>query len=177
MNKSELRNKIKAICERLSAEYKASASEAICEKVISSDSFNKSKTVFIYFSTANEPDTHRIISEAWAQGKTVCVPLCGENHTMKSIQLQNFNELTAGRYGIPEPTGTQEVNAADIDLAIIPCVCASPDGKRLGHGAGYYDRFLEHTKSKKVCLCFGRLLTKDIQMDKYDIYMDNVISE
>lgn len=154
-----------------------SASDTISEKVINSDTFRNSRIVFIYISMANEPDTRRIIESAWAECKTVCVPLCGENHTMKAVILNNFDELSAGKYGIPEPTGTQEVNASDIDFAIIPCVCASSDGKRLGHGAGYYDRFLENTKAKKICLCFGRLLTDDIPMDKYDIYMDNVISE
>ena len=172
-----MRKKVKSVAGSLSGEYKSSASNIISEKVINSDSFRKSEIVFIYFSTANEPDTHRIISEAWAQGKTVCVPLCGENHTMKAVRLQSLNELSAGRYGISEPTGTQEVNAADIDLAVIPCVCASEDGKRLGHGAGYYDRFLTSSTAEKICLCFGRLLSDDIPMEKFDIKMDCIISE
>lgn len=177
MGKSELRKKVKSVADLLSKEYKSSASNIISEKVINSDLFKNCRIIFIYINTVNEPDTHRIISEAWAHGKTVCVPLCGENHTMQAVRLLSFSELSAGRYGIPEPTGTQKINAADIDLAIIPCVCASPDGRRLGHGAGYYDRFLANTKAEKVCLCFGRLLTDDIPMEKYDIYMDKVVSE
>ena len=41
---------------------------------------------------------------------------------------------------------------------------------------GYYDRFL-NDKVFKICLCFKELLSDEIVMDKYDIYMDKVIHE
>lgn len=177
MNKSDLRLKIKENINALSAEYKQNADRLIAENVISSDAFKKSKSIFIYVSTANEPDTYSIIKTALKNGKNVYVPKCIDKSNMIAVRINKLDELTIGKYGIPEPIGTQIINADKIDLAIIPCISASPDGKRLGHGAGYYDRFLQKSDCFKLCLCYKALLSNDIPMDTHDIYMDNIITE
>lgn len=175
MNKAELRQLIRSKSDALSGEYIKASGQLIAKKFIASSVFQESENIFIYVSTAKEPDTLGIIEAALASGKKVYVPKCGRNHTMKAIRINSTDELKSGYMGIPEPVGDEE--AENIDLAVIPCISASTDGKRLGHGAGFYDRFLAETDTKKVCLCFGRLLCDDIPMEKFDIKMDCVISE
>lgn len=175
MNKNELRNLIKKCADSLSEEYIQSANSAIAEKFISSQQFQECESLFIYVSTAKEPDTFRIINKALSSGKKVYVPKCGQNHTMKAIRIHSTDELQAGYMGIPEPVGTEE--AERIDITVIPCICASTDGRRLGHGAGFYDRFLADCDATKICLCFEKLFSDDIPMDEHDIYMDIVITE
>ena len=63
------------------------------------------------------------------------------------------------------------------DLILVPCVAAAMDGRRLGHGAGYYDRFLAGRGAKTFCLCFGRLLREDLPAGPEDIRMDAVVTE
>ena len=63
------------------------------------------------------------------------------------------------------------------DLILVPCVTATPNGVRLGHGAGYYDRFLAEHSAKTVCLCFGALLRGDLPAEETDIPVDLVITE
>lgn len=175
MNKKELRKLIRERSENLSEAYIKTANDKIYENLIKTSEFADCESLFIYVSTKREPDTFRIINEALKNGKKVYVPKCGKNHTMKAIRILSTDELKSGYMGIPEPTGTEE--AEKIDLAVIPCISASADGKRLGHGAGFYDRFLESCKATKICLCFEKLLSDNIPMDEYDIYMDKVITE
>ncbi|MCQ2485687.1 MAG: 5-formyltetrahydrofolate cyclo-ligase [Clostridia bacterium] len=175
MNKNELRNIIRKRADGLSDEYIKSASCAIAEKLINLQQFKECESLFIYVSTPKEPDTFHIINEALKSGKKVYVPKCGQNHTMKAIRIHSTDELQAGYMGISEPVGTEEADR--IDIAVIPCICASTDGKRLGHGAGFYDRFLADCDAAKICLCFERLISDDIPMDKHDIYIDIVITE
>ena len=79
---------------------------------------------------------------------------------------------------ILEPTVTTEtISAEELDLIVVPCVSASTGGKRLGHGAGYYDRFLAHSSGNAICLCFERMLRDDIPMDEYDVWMPAVLTE
>ena len=59
----------------------------------------------------------------------------------------------------------------------VPCISAGKDLRRIGHGAGYYDRFLPKTEAVKICLCFAKLLAENIPTDAYDVPMDMVITE
>lgn len=178
MNKKELRKKAKEIISNAEKEYLKDSSKKITANVFNSDAFKNSKTIFIYISIENEPDTSEIISEALKQGKVVCVPKCISKEEMLAIEIHESESLNEGYFGIKEPDNfDNEIDKNKIDLAIIPCVAASRSGERLGHGAGYYDRFLENTQAFKMCLCFEKLLFERIITDKYDINMDKIITE
>lgn len=178
MDKKELRAEVRKIISNTDDEYFVPASEEISEKVIRSDAFKNCRTLFIYTSTEKEPATDEIIKKALADGKTVCVPKCISKSEMLAIKINNLDELKTGYYGIREPESEENsVSAEDFDLAVIPCVAASYSKKRLGHGAGYYDRFLPKMTAHKMCLCFDRLIFQDIPTDIHDIKMDSVITE
>ena len=177
--KSELRRECRAIARGLTASYKSAASASITEQLVNSPEFAAAETVFVYLSTPNEPDTAAVIDRALALGKTVCVPRSFEPPRMEAVRFTSRAELVPGRFGILEPPASASIIPADdIDLAVIPCVCVSPDGRRLGHGGGYYDIFLgAHPNIDTVCLCFGALVREDVPTDPTDVRIDRVIRE
>ena len=126
----------------------------------------------------NEPETRRIIEAALAAGKRVYLPKCIDEKHMKAVRIMPDTEFEKGKYGIREPKQTDECAGEDeIELAIVPCVSASRDCRRLGHGAGYYDVFLEKSTAFKMCLCFEKLLSDEIETDEHDVNMDLVVTE
>ncbi len=173
MNKKELRQSVKN--KDLSDKYIHDASELIQQKVIDSEEFINSKKIFCYISVAGEVSTDRIIFEA-LKTQEVYIPKCIDKGIMKAVRIDNVDALVKNRYGIPEPDNT-DITADEFDLIIVPCLCAGKNGERLGHGAGYYDRFLKDSKGRTVCLCFEERIRNDIIMDDNDIYMDQVITE
>ena len=177
--KSELRRECRAIARGLTSAYKAAASASIAETLVNGPEFAAAETVFVYLSTANEPDTAAIIDRALALGKTVCVPRSFEPPRMEAVRFTSRAELVSGRCGILEPPASASVIPADdIDLAVIPCVCVTPDGRRLGHGGGYYDVFLgAHPNIDTVCLCFDALVRSDVPTGPTDVRIDRVIRE
>ncbi len=176
----------KQALRRLCAEKRAAmtpqflfaASESIARRVSSSEAFCQAEGIFSYVSLPNEPDTRALIELAWAKGKRVYVPRCRGKGLMEAVAVSSWQDLLPGALGILEPR--EEIlsePAPAISLALVPCVCAGLDGRRLGHGAGYYDRFLKFHPTAKICLCFHALLFPDIPMDAQDVWMDAVVTE
>ena len=115
-----------------------------------------------------------MIEDLVKRNRNIYIPLCIDND-MYAVKYPC--ELIKNKYGILEPSGLSDtIKVEDIDLAIVPCLSASKDGKRLGHGKGYYDRFL-NDDLYTICLCFEKLLSEEIEMDEYDRYMNEVITE
>ena len=174
--KRGIRKAIKSLSDELTPEYLKLSDEEIFKGVIRNDRYQAAETVFIYVSTGNEPDTTRLIDEALKSGKTVCVPKCGKKPFMKAVRIGSLKDLKEGAYGIPEPESDAEFEGK-IDLAVIPCVSATADGVRLGHGGGFYDCFLEKRETYKICLCRRKLMMEKLPAEASDVVMDEVIAD
>ncbi len=164
----------------LSREYMERAGAEIVSRLFLYPVFQQVDSVFSYVSVAGEPDTRQLIECAWQMGKLVAVPriIPGPERRMEAVPIRSWNDLVPGRMGIPEPKA--ELPAIDgykLSLAIVPCVSADRNGGRLGHGAGYYDRFLKGQSMYKYCLCFEKMISESIPMEDTDIPMDKVFSE
>ena len=177
LTKKQLRAELLARRESLPAGYLAAAGESIRQQVLSSPRYLRAESLFAYLHVPGEPPTDRILRRAFEDGKKVYVPKC-LGREMLAVRIQASTPLFPGAFGIPEPREyTETAPAQDLDLILVPCVSAAPDGRRLGHGAGYYDRFLSGHAENAVCLCFRRMLCPDIPMEETDIRLPAVISE
>lgn len=177
-NKKALRARCREIVKELSPEYIEEASRKITDLLLATDAYKNSNTIFCYMSMGGEPATDEIIERALEDGKRVGIPLCVGPHEMVVKEYKSGDELARGAFGIREPLAeATEITADEFDLAIVPCVACSEDGRRIGHGAGYYDRFLSVSGFNKIALCFEKLLTDDIPLEDTDVYMDGVATE
>ena len=142
--------------------------------------FLEAESIFSYVSVEGEVDTKIILETALQMGKRVFVPRCipGKERLMDAVEIHSMEELSIQYFGLLEPK--PEIPASEernFDLSLIPCVMADRRGGRLGHGAGYYDRFLAKSQGKKLCLCFSWYLTEKIPMEERDIPMDALLTE
>lgn len=176
--KKQLRREFKAQGGALTTDYRAAADRAIREKLRQDPRWQQARRVFIYVSMWDEPDTRVLIGEALAAGKQIYVPLCCPDRVMKAVRIRSLDELRPGTHDIPEPPSDNEAAApGTLDLAVVPCLTATSVGARLGHGAGYYDRFLALHACPTLCLCYARLLADALPMDDNDVWMDTVLSD
>ena len=175
--KKKLRQTMLKLQRSLRSDYVNAASGRIQQQVLASPQYHRARSLFTYISMPQEVSTDLILQRALADGKQVYVPRCTDDE-MLAVRIRDLDHLRPGKYGIPEPINHSETAAADeLDLILVPCVSASADGKRLGHGAGYYDRFLQAKPHNTFCLCFREMLLPDIPVAAHDIHMAFVISE
>lgn len=176
--KRKLRKEIKEKVGTLTKAYCIEAGDRIQERIIFSEEFKKAKTIFLYLHMEREPATDTLLTEALNAGKKVYVPKCYPGGRMDAVRIRDTEALIPAAYGILEPERIDETALpTEIDLAIIPCVTANAEGMRLGHGAGYYDRFLEAGSMVKMCLCFEKIMTDQIPVTVLDQPMDFVVTE
>ena len=176
--KQRIRQEIRMISKGLSPEYRQEASREITLKVLKLPSWKKAKTVMAFRSMPEEPDTQALLETALREGKTLLLPRCLDGQRMAALPVKGLAELRPGRMGIQEPpVPEEETDLPEPDLILVPCMAAAPNGIRLGHGAGYYDRFLAEHPAQTVCLCFRALLRSDLPAEDTDIPVDFVISD
>lgn len=179
-DKKCLRKKAMEIRGGISKEQREKWDAAMYSGIFSSSFFLEAETIFTYVSMKEEPDTGGIIETSWRMGKKVFVPRCipGKERRMEAVEIASWEELSPGTMGIWEPKKAVEGRKErSFSLMLIPCIMADKRGGRLGHGAGYYDRFLASAEGVKLCLCYEALLYSKVPMEEKDIFMDYVLTE
>ncbi len=168
--KRRLRGRMRERLAEIPEERILAGSARIASAVLSSRLFREAETLFIYVSVGREPDTREIIRQALIAGKKVYVPKCGKPPRMEAVRIRAMEGLRPGRLGIPEPGDGER--AEEADLAVVPCVSVSRDGRRLGHGGGYYDAFLRGKGMKTLCLCHEEMLCEEIPVGAEDVAVE-----
>ena len=95
------------------------------------------------------------------------------------VNAKSFDDLISGMYGIQEPSPEKRIkmNPEIIDLVIVPGIAFDRQGGRLGHGKGYYDRFLQFTRAFRLGLAFDCQLLKTVPTESHDVPMNAILSE
>lgn len=133
-------------------------------------------TIMAYYSLPDEVCTHQLIDELVADGKTVLLPKVIDDENMELRCYTDCNDLEEGAFHIMEPIGALFTDLASIDLVLVPGVAFDAQGRRLGRGKGYYDRFLCRIPDVRlVGLCFDFQKVEEVPADAFDIPVDIVI--
>ena len=108
-------------------------------------------------------------------GRRVALPKTdGDN--MDFYEIQDLNEVRKGQFGVMEPIGEQKVCWEDA-ICLTPGVGFSIDGGRIGHGAGYYDRYFErHPRLLKVGIAYEFQIVDHIPTEVTDIPLQWIVT-
>ncbi len=178
IQKKLLRRQIREKITCLDPDYCRQADQRIRQLILNWECFQKAETVFCFVGTEREIHTKPLIQAALDQGKRVAVPRCISKGIMEARQIRSLKELAFGSYGIEEPgNACRVIKPETISLALVPCLTCSSDGRRLGYGGGFYDRFLRSVPGPWAVLCRGHLMEEEIPREAHDLLMDAVIRE
>jgi len=179
--KQRLRREMLAGRRSLPAAAVKMGSEAIAAYFCAWPVYRAAKVVMMYLAMPDEPQTAALIEHAWRAGKTVAVPLMGEVYgVMEAAALESWDDLTVGRLGLkmPDPEKARRIDPTAIDLIVVPGVAFDHAGRRLGMGAGYYDRFLPQASSAcRLGLAWSLQIADEVPVDEFDVLMDYLLTE
>lgn len=179
--KKELRTTFKAKRRTLNPKHKAELDKAVCNGILESVSYKHADVVLMFYPTEYEIDVLEVFEKAKQDGKRVAFPRCVSKSVMKFYFAESLEDFEKSKYGINEPRLSceeYEQGTYSHPLCIVPCLCAFTDGKRLGYGGGYYDRFLSHFDGISMCVQYEQNLYEQIPFEKrYDKKTDAVVTE
>lgn len=178
MTKNELRNKYRQIRSSFSDEVREKLDLSITANLLKSNVYQSAEKILVYVSVGTEVSTKALISNAFAEGKTVAVPFCRENELEFRI-INSLTDLIDGKFGIPTADDKCAVLTDFSDsLCVVPALSVDYDFNRLGYGGGFYDRFLSENKNiVSVALCFGDCLSEALTTEKTDMTVKGYITE
>lgn len=177
MNESKQNQRRGALLRRraLPPRQRAAASAAICRRLMELPEVRRAQVILSYAAMPDEADLTALHKWLEQQGKVLAFPVTEGNGTMHAVQAAG--QWRTGGYGIQEPVG--EIMApSSIDLIIAPCVAFDDRCRRLGHGGGYYDRFLT-TCPQAICIAaaFDVQRLDRVYTDRYDYPVKMVVTE
>ena len=115
-----------------------------------------------------------------ARGKRLVYPRCVSDTEMIALLPQGGDSWETGYAGIQEPVPekSQVVAPEEIDLVLCPCTVFDEDCRRMGMGAGFYDRFLERCPNADIiAAAFEAQKTDTVPAAAWDRPMDAVFTE
>ncbi|XP_028025217.1 5-formyltetrahydrofolate cyclo-ligase [Bombyx mandarina] len=184
--KALLRNEIAAKIAALTNEEKKRQSQIVYEKVINHSWYKSSSRIALYMSTENEIDTAPLIKHIQARGAAAFVPQYAGGR-MRMLHLETGDEQTMPKtkHGISQHGKDQSrddaLGTGGLDLIIAPGVAFSRSGDRLGHGGGYYDKFITNlrlnpeTAPKIVAVAFNCQVVDMVPTNEQDQKVNEVI--
>jgi 5-formyltetrahydrofolate cyclo-ligase len=107
------------------------------------------RRVSCFVGVGAEPDTGPLIAALKDRHIEVLLPITLPDFSLDWALYTGHDDLIDARYGLLEPTGPRLGAAAlaEVDIVIVPALAVDAEGRRLGNGAGCYDRALLHPKA------------------------------
>jgi 5-formyltetrahydrofolate cyclo-ligase len=155
----------------------SSYNSAIAQKFFEIPIVKNSNRVMMYYSIHHEVETTLLIKMLFTMGKSVALPACTLDKSLRALVIQDLDDLVPGIFGLSEPKDTApEIKSQELDLIIVPGLAFDKRGFRLGHGGGYYDRFLAKTFALKLGLAYDFQVVEELPVDHHDIPLDALLT-
>ena len=176
MNKQSQRKLAAEARRSLTPQQRMAFSEAICRRLLQLPELREAGTVLSYMALPDEADLSAVHEELRRRGVRLLFPISRAGGVLEAWEPRSWR---SGPYGIREPDerDSRPASPEEIELVLAPCVAFDESCGRLGHGAGYYDRYLPRTSCPVIAAAFEAQRLDAVICDGYDRRMDAVVTE
>ena len=158
---------------------RASDSQALCERLVRSSIWEETRSVLFFAPLPDEPNIWPAFEFILQQGLTVALP-------RMDISVSNYRacvirdpsrDLVTGHFCIREPGPDCKEHPVNLlDLVLVPGVAFDMGGRRLGRGAGYYDRLLNDVRGTTCGIAFDEQISGELPVEAHDVLVDCILT-
>jgi 5-formyltetrahydrofolate cyclo-ligase len=150
VERSRLRVQLRAQRRAVSADERINASRQFARILRRSHLLRPGQRIAVYLAHDHEADPRMVVRLARRNRCALYLPTIID-YRLRRMEFRLYardTRLRPNRYGIAEPErGVARIAAQRLDLVLVPLVAVDPRGTRLGTGAGFYDRCLQHLRA------------------------------
>jgi 5-formyltetrahydrofolate cyclo-ligase len=138
------------------------------------------RIVSVFYPLRDEPDTLLLLTALADAGFATALPVVVGRGSALIFRLWRPGERTrAGAMSIREPI--EDAPIVEPDLLFVPLACFDRRGHRIGYGAGYYDRTLNHLRATKpvhaIGVGYGICEVAAVPYETHDQTLDALVTE
>lgn len=173
--KAQIRADLSEKRETLDVEFYNRSEEEIIQKLRQIKPVLERGYLYGYYPLGKELSLLKFLEWALEAGKRVALPKVDGNE-MDFYEVSSLQEVKKGSFGVMEPVTEKKVNWEEA-VCLTPGVGFDKEGRRIGHGAGYYDRyFSRHPRLIKLGIAYDFQIVEDIPTEENDISMEYLVT-
>ncbi len=194
--KARLRQRLKLALSAMTPESRRAASVRIVEHLRALPEWAEARTVLMFWPRVSvderpgsgEPDIRPLIEDGLKAGKAIALPRVDWiGKSMSAALIASTSEdLEADAHapglGLYQPRPScADAPLKAVDLVLLPGLGFDPSGRRIGRGAGFYDRLLERLTPDSsgptlIGVCFDEQVVREVPVEEHDRGMSMVVS-
>ena len=183
LSKNDMRRQMKELLSGTSPGRFRLEGEKAAARAVDSPLWSQYERVLLFLSMEGEIDTAPLLEAALGGGKKVFVPRV-EGKDMVFLRIfSTAGPWRAGVFGIREPAGDEGLlDEGDFPaLVFVPALAYDREGRRLGRGGGFYDRFLggldaQNRPVATLGLCMECQLVEEVPIEAFDKRVNSVLA-
>lgn len=170
MTKKEVRKQARKTIKKMTKKDKEKRALEVIGLLKENDVFSRAKKVAIYYPLKHEINLLGLLE--MYPDKKFYFPKTNKGF-MDFRKVNDLTTLVDGKFDLKEPNENAIVETL-IDVYLVPCM-ATYKNYRIGHGAGYYDKYFKRLDGYKIGIVFKELKDLKIDVEKHDIPMDIIL--
>jgi len=176
-DKRRVRNAVRGARDAVSVDVREEWAERVVRRFLELPEVARARTVMLFWSFGSEVPTASLIERLHARGVVVALPRI-EAGALVPIPFAPGDPTSTTTFGAEEPVADARLDPSTIDVVAVPGVAFDREGRRIGYGGGYYDRFLRGLPAFTVGLVFGlQVVEEDLPAGRFDLPVDAIVTE
>jgi 5-formyltetrahydrofolate cyclo-ligase len=181
--KAELRKRLRGLRATTPADACAARSAKLVARLSALPAFAAARSVALFWPIVekHEVDLRSLDVTLRGRGARVAYPsIDPETRRMCFRFVDDVSVLVERGMGFCEPPAeAPECARGELDVVVVPAIAISPDGHRIGYGAGFYDRTLPTVAPPAVLVgvAYDFQLLAEVPVTEGDVALDFVVTD
>jgi 5-formyltetrahydrofolate cyclo-ligase len=184
--RNTLRSALRARRRQLTAAERIEAAAGVARSLEQLPEFLTDARIAGYWAIDGELPLHSTVASLRSRHQQFHLPCITGTRQLRFAPWRPGIALEPNRYGIPEPAGVddEQIDAAELDVVLLPMLGFDRRGSRLGYGGGYYDSTLAFLRERDnvarpvlVGVAYAVQQLDSIERAEWDVPLDYVATE